>query len=297
MSLASIVENRVKETVKHVLRDLGHTIDDGQIDRAYAAVDGGGSQSATTSQPKVKTVEKKQLPKKDAAQPTKKVAPPKQEESNTCQYRKTRGANPNEVCGKKASVQVDGEWYCGTKKDEKTYTGHAKSAYLAVQKRESTTKVEKAAKPKTNVEAKKASNEATQNLTAKATTQQKARIVQDKKTGLYVHRETNMVFDKVTKKAIGTFDDSDTPVTLTQADMKVCDEHGWTYDEPVEDEEDEVELGDDDIVEEDEEDEDELELNDDELGEDEEEELDEDEGEEEEDDIDLDDEDLDFDDE
>lgn len=240
MSLSFIVETRVKETVKKVLGELGHSVDDEKINKAYTSVD------TPTPTP---VIEKKVLPKKDESKEVKKVVA---NDKNTCVYRKSRGSSSNEMCGKAANVTVDNEWYCGTKKDEKTYTGHAKSAFLAKQKREVSVK-KVATLPKTKDEAKKVSNEASKKMTAKII--EKTIIVKDKNTGNHIHRESGIVFNKETKKAMGTQSAKGQLVPLTKENMKYCDEKGWLYDEEEEvvEEEEEVVEEEEEIVDEEEE--------------------------------------------
>jgi len=261
--MTNIIDARIQKTlndhfmelIHHVLNEFGTPHSDTEIadvlknfgESTKTVKTEPSTKTVKTSEPSTKTtasvVKKKTPPAKDSSAPVKSVTPvdtktKQSEEKNCCNYRSARGKNPNQICGKNAKVCIDGEWYCGTKKDDETYTGHAKSAFIAFQKREqqekNTKSVTKSPDTKTvKVEKTTSAVKKAAELVKKVVPTEKAKIVKDKKTNRYVHEETGIVFDKATKKATGWQDERGKLHDLDAKHMKICDKHNWEFDKPV----------------------------------------------------------------
>ena len=166
--MTSVIVDVISDLVKHVLKELKVKYTEEQLQKALS-----------TFRSQEQPVEKKKPPSKTKATKEVKEVKNKVEEKHKCEYRGTRGKNSDQVCGKLAKIEIDGQWFCGNDKGNNEYTAHAKSAYLSYQRRlaeekkkkekeKAQSKTQTKAKPKTKAktlpEAKKTADDSSKKL-------------------------------------------------------------------------------------------------------------------------------------
>ncbi len=135
-----------------------------------------------------------------------------------CSYTYQKGEKNGTMCSAGAGHEVDGKMYCAT---------HAKSVSNATQK---PTKKSSTPAPKTKLSAKHAADENSKDLVNRLVKDN--RNIKKNKWNNYVDHDTNIVFDKQTKKALGNQLSSGKIGPLTKEQMDACEMHHWAFDAP-----------------------------------------------------------------
>ena len=143
---------------------------------------------------------------------TKEPAKKRTKAAHTCEYtKKTEKGSKGELCGKGASHQVEGKWYCGTMKDG-VATVHLKSAMNALNKKEIEKKKNDAIENHDRVFEKKIPptpkvNEQVSTLLNKVLETKKLKLTAI--NGHQVDLTTRIVIDSQSRMAIGQLDKDD----------------------------------------------------------------------------------------
>ena len=211
---------------------------------------------------------------------TKELSGPTQ--SVGCEYvKKTTARSQGGVCGKKSSLQLDGKWYCGNKREDGTFTGHMGDMSKRAE-RETATKLKKTVKRSLDL-----GESDTQKVTGNDSNSKPARVGQTQVKSdtppvitkvrqtsqlpkdklpvskyttpngeyYFYNQQTGIVFNPLTRKAYACVDEKFKLHPLTEENKKFLDKRGDAYDdtyfdEPVadssevsEDEDSEEEVG------------------------------------------------------
>lgn len=156
------------------------------------------------------------------------------EEKHTCGYT-VKGKTGNRVCGKAATEKVGDVWYCGSKKDDGTGTGHLKSGLLAQEKearKQVAGKPVKAPGPlqkkqpaaKTMVEKKAVADSAAANLISKVTKRKTLDL--QFVDGHWIEPSTRIVVDKGTNNVTGQLSEEGVLEELSPENVRFAEGHG-----------------------------------------------------------------------
>lgn len=162
----------------------------------------------------------------------KKAAP-----EHTCAHEwKSRG-KIGTVCGKTATIEIAGQWYCGSKKEDGSYTVHARSAHLAEKTNETKkakSKVDKECSGKKNtLEESKNAKDAKSSRLLNSIIQNKKVSVRKNIHGQYIHDPTGMVI-RPPKDVLGLVtDDPKVLNPLQDEHVKICEANGWKFDPKI----------------------------------------------------------------
>lgn len=186
------------------------------------------------------------------------------DESNTsptqnsgCEYvKKTTARSQGGVCGKKSTLQLDGKWYCGNKREDGTFTGHMGDMSKRAE-RETATKLKKTVKRsldlgESNTQVSGSAREGGQTRTKSDTppvinkVRQNSQLPKDKlpvskyttPNGEYYfyNPQTRIVFNPLTRKAYACVDEKFKLHPLTEENKKFLDKRGDAYDDTYFDE-------------------------------------------------------------
>ena len=203
-------------------------------------------------------------------------------QNGCCEYvKKTTARSQGGVCGKKSTLQLDGKWYCGNKREDGTFTGHMGDMSKRAE-RDTATKLKKTVKRSLDL-----GESDTQKVTGNDSNSKPARVGQTQVKSdtppvitkvrqtsqlpkdklpvskyttpngeyYFYNQQTGIVFNPLTRKAYACVDEKFKLHPLTEENKKFLDKRGDAYDdtyfdEPVadssevsEDEDSEEEVG------------------------------------------------------
>lgn len=175
-------------------------------------------------------------PKPKKATPKRKAVPKKNVDVHKCEYVYQSGAKKGEACGKNARVEINGSWYCGTRKTdedgEERFTLHARSTNLSLTKKsKSVAKSNPSEKGLTA--SKKRADEKTKALLEKVMPHEDIGqvMLRESMWGNYVHEPTGLIVDKATEKVIGVEGSEGKILPLKKEHISICIKNNWKIDE------------------------------------------------------------------